>query len=162
MEDLLEEQEEKKKSLAEMIRLAGKKQSVMEFKNPDIPEFYVKIAYASKFVMNQIAEVSREISSDRMGKRIEKFNENTLREEYATKIIQGWTGLTAEKARGLIPALQYAEADKDRDIPYDVEMAMALIEASGEFENWILTICVEVSNYSNIAKQKDKEIENLK
>ena len=162
MEQEQKQEQEKKKSLAEMIRLGGKKQSVMEFKNPDIPEFYVKIAYASKFVMNQIADTAREISSDRMGKRIEKFNEDTLREEYATKIIHGWKGLTSEKTKGLIPALQYDEADKDRDVPYDVDMAMALLESSGEFENWILTICVEVSNYSHIAKQKDKEIENLR
>jgi len=158
----MEQEQEKKKTLAEMIRLAGKKQSVMEFKNPDIPEFYVKLAYASKFVMNQIAEVSRELSNDRMGRKIEKFNDEKLREEYATKIIQGWRGLTSEKAKKLIPALQYDEANKDKDVPYDVDTAMALLEESGEFENWVLTVCVEVSNYSHIAKQKDKEIENLK
>ena len=157
-----QEVKEKRMNLADSIRKAGTKKSVVEFKNPDIPEFYVKISYASKFIMNQIADTAREISNDRMGRKIERFNEDTLRKEYATKIIQGWRGLTSEKLAKLIPTLQYDEEEKNREIPYDVDTAVAIFEVSGEFENWVLTVCTEVSNFTHIAKQKDEEYENLK
>lgn len=154
----------KPQELAEFIRKAGKEQRVIESACPYIPEFFVSIAYASKFAMNQIREASKEVFTDfRRGREpIEQLNDEKLRSAYAEWIIKDWRGLTVEKLRQLIPGVETAEkTEGEKEIPYNHEIAVALLESSIEFENWVIGIATEIRNYSKIAEQKKKEIENL-
>jgi len=154
---------EQTKDLASLIRKAGKSQRVAEFLCPFAPEFYVTIAYASKFVLNQIREVSRTIQTNfRTREREERLDDDKLRKEYARQIIVNWRGLTGEKLQKLVPGIEIKKSDLDKEIPYTQEVAISLLEVSMEFENWVIDICTNVENYSHIAEQKEKEQENLK
>lgn len=153
----------KPQELAEYIRKAGKEQRVVEFSCPYIPEFYVSIAYASKFAMNQIREASKEVFTDfRRGRgEIERLNDEKLRDAYAEWIIKNWKGLTVDKLRQLIPGVAITGKAEVEDIPYDHAIAVALLESSLEFENWVIDVATDIRHYSKIAEQKKKEIENL-
>ena len=154
----------KPNELAQYIKKAGKEQRVVEFQCPYIPEFFVKIAYASKFAMNQIRDASKEAYTDfRRGREpIEKLNDEKLRNAYADWIIKGWRGLTLGKLSKLIPGIEAErEVEAEKDIAHSEDIAVALLENSIEFENWIIDIATNVENYSRIAEQKKTEEENL-
>jgi len=154
--------------LAEQIKKAGKIQRVIEFQCPYIPECFVSLAFANRFVLNQIREAAREVfKNPRTGLQEERFNDEKLRAAYAQHVIQNWKGLTYEKLQKLIPGLEIKDdagkpvALKD-DVPFDTGVAAAMLNASIEFENWVIDIASNIDNYSSIAEQKKKETENLK
>jgi len=153
--------------LAEQIKKAGKIQRVIEFQCPYIPECFISLAFANRFVLNQIREAAREVfKNPRTGLQEERFNDEKLRAAYAQHVIQSWKGLTYEKLQKLIPGLEIKDdagkpvALKD-DVPFDTGVAAAMLNASIEFENWVIDIASTIDNYSNIAEQKKKETENL-
>jgi len=157
----------KPNELAEQIKKAGRQQRVIEFQCPYIPECYVSLAFANRFVLNQIREAAREVfTNPRTRLQEEKFNDAKLREAYAVNVIQAWRGLTYEKLQQLIPGLEVKDeagksVDLKADVPFDTTVAVALLSESLEFENWVIEIASNVDNYSHIAKQKKKESENL-
>jgi len=157
----------KPNELAEQIKKAGRQQRVIEFQCPYIPECYVSLAFANRFVLNQIREAAREVfTNPRTRLQEEKFNDAKLREAYAVNVIQAWRGLTYEKLQQLIPGLEVKDeagkpVDLKVDVPFDTTVAVALLSESLEFENWVIEIASNVDNYSHIAKQKKKESENL-
>jgi len=157
----------KANELAEQIKKAGRQQRVIEFKCPYIPECFVSLAFANRFVLNQIREAAREVfTNPRTRLQEERFNDEKLRAAYAQQIIQDWKGLTYEKLQKLIPGLEVKDengkaVDLKAEVPYDTEVAGALLSESLEFENWVIDIASNVENYSHIAERKKKEIENL-
>lgn len=153
---------ENTKDFASLIRKAGKAQRTGEFSCPYIKDFHVELAYASKFVLNQIREVAREIHGNpRTGAKEERLNEDKLRNEYARQIILGWKGLTPAKADDLLPGLEFSESEKDKNIPFTHDIALALLEASLEFEAWVIDIATEVQNFKHVAEKQEKLEENL-
>ena len=158
----------KPNELAEQIKKAGRQQRVIEFQCPYIPECYVSLAFANRFVLNQIREAAREVfTNPRTRLQEEKFNDVKLREAYAVNVIQGWRGLTYERLQQLIPGLEVQDErgekkiDLKTEVPFDTTVAVALLSESLEFENWVIEIASNVDNYSHIAMQKKKETENL-
>ncbi len=158
----------KPNELAEQIKKAGRTQRVIEFQCPYIPECFISLAFANRFVLNQIREAAREVfTNPRTRLQEEKFNDEKLRQAYAQQIIQGWKGLTYEKLQKLIPGLEIKDEraekkiDLKAEVPYDTAVASALLSESLEFENWVIDIASNVENYSRIAEQKKKETENL-
>lgn len=150
------------KDFVALIKKAGKAQRSSEFLCPYIEDFFVEIAYASKFVLNQIREVSKEIHGNpRTGQREERLNDSKLRKEYAHHIIKDWKNLTPEKLNEILPGIDYPKADKNKAIPFDQEIAVALLESSLEFESWIIDIATEVKNFKYIAEKQEKIEENL-
>jgi len=153
--------------LAEQIKKAGRIQRVIEFQCPYIPECFVSLAFANRFVLNQIREAAREVfKNPRTGLQEERFNDEKLRAAYAQHVIQDWKGLTYEKLQKLIPGLEIKDeagklVDPKDDVPFDTGVAAAMLNASIEFENWVIDIASTVDNYSNIAEQKKKEAKNL-
>lgn len=150
------------KDFASLIRQAGKAKRTGEFKCPYIKDFFVEITYASKMILNQIRDVAKEISGNpRTGQREERLNEDKLRNEYARQIIRSWRGLTPEKLVNMLPGVEYSEEDKDKDITFSADTAIAMLEVSLEFEAWIIDIATEVSNFKHVAEEQEKEEENL-
>ena len=154
--------------LAEQIKKAGKIQRVIEFQCPYIPECHVSLAFANRFVLNQIREAAREVfKNPRTGLQEERFNDEKLRAAYAQHVVQSWKGLTYEKLQKLIPGLEIKDdagkpVNPKDDVPFATDVAAAMLNASIEFENWVIDIASTVDNYSNIAEQKKKETENLR
>ena len=149
-----------KKDLVGLIKEAGRTQRVNEFECPYVDGFYVKLAYASKFILNQIREVAREVAFTRTGAREERLNEKKIREHYVRYVIKGWHGLTVGKLRKLLPSLEISGDDENKEVPFSPEIAEALLEYSLEFDNWVASVSGELSNFAS-PEQKEKEFENL-
>jgi len=155
----------KTEELAALIRKAGKVERVGEFQYPYLPDVYFRICYASKFMLQQIREVSREAFTNlRTRTQEERFNEEKLRNEYAKLIIKGWRGLTVDKLNVMLPGMVAVEgkALPDQEVPFGLDIAVALMDNSFEFENWVVAIASEVQNFSHVAERKKEQLENLK
>jgi hypothetical protein len=150
-------------SLVESIRKAGKAERIAEFKCPYIADFFVKVAYASKFVLNQIREASTETSTNvRTREPEERLNDEKLRDEYSRRIIHGWRGLTPEKLEKILPGLELEGIEPDEEIPFSQEIALAILEVSLEFEDWVVSTAITVENFTKKLKENQKDLENLK
>jgi hypothetical protein len=150
--------------IAGYIEKAGKSQRVVEVECPYVKGFFVKIAYLSKFLLNQISELARERSKNpRTGASESRFNEEKLREGYVNYIVLDWRGLTCANLQKLLPGLKVDEGqDLNKEITYDRKLAYSLLTYSIEFENWVVSVTNDIENYSAIGEQKKEEFENLK
>jgi len=150
------------KNLLNAIQKAGKVKRTLEFSCPYIKDFFVSITYANKMVLQDIRDASREVRfNPRTREREEELNEDKLREQYATKLISGWRGLTPRKLQKLLPGLSVEDEDLDNSIPYTKEIAIALLDSSLEFTSWVDSIATTVENFTAIEKKQEKELENL-
>jgi len=150
------------KSLIGSIQKAGKTKRTIEFSCPYIKDFFVSITYANKMVLQEIRDASREVRFDpRTRERQEELNEGKLQEQYATKLVAGWRGLTPKNLRKLVPGLAVDDKDLDTNIPYSKEVAMAIFDNSLEFTAWVDSTATTIENYSVVEKKQTKELENL-
>jgi len=150
------------KELIGVIGKAGKVQRTNEFECPEIPGFWVTIAYASKFVVNQIREESEEVRSNARTKEREvHYNEDKIRDQYSKRIIIGWRGLTVEALKGLLPGLESSDADKNKNVEFSSAIAKALMDNSLEFEDWVFIVCQTLRNFKHVVDKKTEEFENL-
>lgn len=150
------------KNLINAINKAGKAKSTVEFSCPYIRDFYVRITYANAMILQEIRDASREVRFDpRTRERQEELNEDKLREQYATKLISGWRGLTARKLKKLLPELTVADEELDRDISYEKELTIAILEGSLEFSAWVDSVATSIENFTAVEKKQEEELENL-
>jgi hypothetical protein len=154
-------------NVSDFIRKAGREQRIVEFKCPltKDAEFFVKISYASKFILNQIRDASKESNMNYRTRTTEEhLDDDKMRREYARQIIRDWRGLTSGVIKQIVPGakLLVEGLGKDTDaVPYDIETAISLLEVSIEFENWVLDTATNIANFSQIAETKEKEYANL-
>jgi len=152
------------KFLVSEIEKAGKTKRVGKFKFSYVEDCFVEIAFASKFIMNQMREASREFVTVRGRDQEERLNDDKLREQYAKRIILGWKGLTGRKLVKFMPGITVAAADLEKEIPYDPSIAMALLKFSIEFENFCISISNEIKNFEELDQEKvaeEKDLANL-
>ena len=171
------------KDVSQWITKAGKTERVEEFQYPYVSDFYVKIAYASRFVLNQIRQQAAEGYTDRRTRtREERLNEEKVSLGYAERIVRGWKGLTVKGLDSLIPGTideavsQYDEAKKQNpdlkiqnqeevekiEVEYSIETTVGILTNSVDFMNWIVDIAGNAENYSKLAEKKQEQYENLK
>jgi len=159
----------KVEDLGAFIKKAGESQRVSEFQYPFASTFFVSVAYASKFLLNQIREASKEtFMNPRTRQSEDRINEDKLRNEYARIIMKGWRGLTVKVLNLLVPGLDIVmekeggvAAELDVEIPYDQALANVIMRNSLDFESWIIDIATNSSNYTRIAEIKKEQLENL-
>jgi len=149
--------------LAEWIQKAGKKEKISEFQYPFADDVYVELAYASKFVFQQIREVAREMfTNPRTRQQEERLNEDKLRTEYAKHVVKGWRGLTVKKLKIMIPCFgPEGEFTEETEIPFSIAVSRAIMEVSIDFESWILDTASNVQNFAHVAERKKEQLENL-
>jgi hypothetical protein len=160
----------KMEEVAGFVEKAGKVQRVVEMECPYIPGFMVKVAYLSKFLLNQISEVAKErFKNPRTGSREDRFNEEKLRDAYSVYIVLDWRGLTFKGLRKLLPSLEFKNeqgdditVDENAAVPYDRKLVVALLNSSLEFENWVVNVANDLENFSMLAESKKAEYENLR
>ena len=171
------------KDVAAWITKAGKTERTAEFEYPYLDGFYVQIAYASRFQLNQIRQLAAEPYTDRRTRdEKERYNEEKLNLGYAERIVKGWRGLTVGALDGLIPgSFDQAKAQieeeikkkaetkmmsddeiRDAEVVYCIETAVAILSNSVDFVNWIVDVAGDAKRYSSIAAKKKEEYENLK
>jgi len=175
--------EVKQKDIASWIQKAGKTEQIREFQYPYLADFYVKIAFGSRAILNQIRQLALEPYTDRRTRsREERLNDEKLQLGYAERIVKDWRGLDVGKLDGLIPGTTDAAVEqyklakeqnpelvtlplediKKVEVVYSIETATELMGNSIDFMTWVVEMAGNAENYAKIGAQKEKEYENLK
>jgi len=174
-----------KKDIGSWISRAGKSEQIKEFQYPYFKNkvFFVDVAHASRFTLNQIRQLAAEEYTDRRTRtKEEKLNEDKVNMGYAERIVKGWRGLDVKGLDGLIPGtideavFQFEEHKKTNpdfkvpsreeigktEVEFSVETAFEIINNSADFMSWILDISSNAELYSKVGEKKKEEYENLK
>jgi len=148
--------------LTQAIRKAAEAETVVEFEYPYISGLYFNIAYASKHLLQQILDGAKEnYFNPKTRMQEERTNSAKFNRLAARQLVRGWKGLTVKSLKTLIVGLSTSASD-DTEIPYSEELAYALMDSSLDFQNWVVSVATDVSNFSNIAQTKAEQYENLK
>jgi len=147
--------------LTQAIRKAAEAEVVVEFEYPYIPGLYFNIAYASKHLLQQILDGAKEnYFNPKTRMQEERTNSAKFNRLAARQLVRGWRGLTVKSLKSLIVGLSTSASD-NTEIPYSEELAYALMDASLDFQNWVVSVATDVSNFSGIAQTKAEQYENL-
>lgn len=131
---------------------------IIEVEFPDSDGFFVKLAYLSRDKLVKIRNRSLVVKfNKRSRQREEEVDNEKFLEEYARETIKGWRGLTIRELARIMP-IETASANLDQEVPYTEEDALALLQGSPIFDQFV-TDCM--NDFELFEREKaDAQIKN--
>lgn len=110
---------------------------IIEVEFPDSDGFFVNLAYLSRDKLVKIRNRSLVVKfNKRSRQREEEVDNEKFLEEYARETIKGWRGLTIRELARIMP-IETANANLDQQVPYTEEDALALLQGSPIFDQFV-------------------------
>ena len=125
---------------------------------PRYKNFKLDMCYLPREELSNIREKNVTFSYSRTTRQKEEsVDTDKFMDEYIKKALVGWSGLTFEIVKSLVP-IEVAEEDLAKDVPYTHEDAMWLVKNSNEFDSFISDTMSQVDLFSvtNKAEQQKK------
>lgn len=131
---------------------------IIEVEFPDSNNFYVSLAYLSRDKLVKIRNRSLVVKfNKRSRQREEEVDNEKFLEEYSREVIKGWRGLTIRELARIMP-IETAGANLDQEVPYTEEDALALLQGSPIFDQFI-TDCM--NDFELFEREKvDNQVKN--
>lgn len=130
------------------------KEKVTSVEFPDIEDFFVDICYINKEKMAKLRTQCLENRYNKRSRQTEEIvNQDKFIELYTSTIVRGWRGLTMRKLAQLLP-IEVDPKDLDVEVPYDKEDALALIQNSTMFDQFVSDT---LNNFDVFEKEKAEE-----
>ncbi len=121
---------------------------------PRFKSFKLQMCYIPRDDVTEIRNKHSNITFNRATReREEKVDTDKFMDEYIKKAIVGWTGLTYETVKGLVP-ISVTEEDLVKEVPYSHEDAMWLVKNSSEFDTFVSDTMNQVDLFSVTHKQE--------
>jgi len=116
---------------------------------PGFEGFTLNLTYLSRDEMLKIRKKSVTTKFDRKTRQpIEELDEKLFLNEYTKAIIKGWSGFKLKYVSQMLPIDEDKIIDPNNELPYTHENAMALMENSGEFDNWLSEVVNDLANFT--------------
>lgn len=110
---------------------------IIEVEFPDSDGFFVNLAYLSRDKLVKIRNRSLVVKfNKRSRQREEEVDNEKFLEEYARETIKDWRGLTIRELARIMP-IETANANLDQQVPYTEEDALALLQGSPIFDQFV-------------------------
>lgn len=110
---------------------------IIEVEFPDSNGFFVNLAYLSRDKLVKIRNRSLVVKfNKRSRQREEEVDNEKFLEEYSREVIKGWRGLTIRELARIMP-IETAGANLDQQVPYTEEDALALLQGSPIFDQFV-------------------------
>lgn len=131
---------------------------IIEVEFPDSNGFFVSLAYLSRDKLVKIRNRSLVVKfNKRSRQREEEVDNEKFLEEYSREVIKGWRGLTIRELARIMP-IETANANLDQQVPYSEEDALALLQGSPIFDQFV-TDCM--NDFELFEREKaDAQIKN--
>lgn len=131
---------------------------IIEVEFPDSDNFYVSLAYLSREKLVKIRNRSLVIKfNKRSRQREEEVDNDKFLEEYSREVVKGWRGLTIRELARIMP-IETAGANLDQEVPYSEEDALALLQGSPIFDQFV-TDCM--NDFEIFERDKaDEQVKN--
>jgi hypothetical protein len=134
-----------------------KREKCIKVDFPRYKSFKVEMCYLPREVITGIRERNTVISFNRVSRQKEEtVDTDKFMDEYIKSVIVGWSGLTLEIVKNLVP-IAVKEEDLKTPVPYSHDDAMWLVKNSTEFDSFVSDTLNQVDLFSVTTKE-----ENLK
>lgn len=119
---------------------------------PGFDGFKLKLAFLSRETLVSIRKKSTK-TSFKNRQPVEELDDKLFLKLYVAAAIKGWSGFKYKYLNELAPA-DIAEEDFDKEVPYSEENALALMEASSNFDGFISETVSDLSAFTKNSTQK--------
>ena len=107
-----------------------------EIEYPNCKGFMVKVGLVTRPMANKIRkDCTVTKMSERYSSMEETIDEDKFSVEFTKAAVKGWSGLTGEHIKSLLP-VDDSVKDED-DIPYSLDNAIMLVKNCSAFETWL-------------------------
>jgi len=115
---------------------------------PGIEGFEVKLAFLPREELTRIKNkaTTYKIKAGFRDKE-EEFNSELFVKEFTRACILDWRGLTVGGVSQIAPVVYTTEEEKNEEVPYTQEDAVALINSSIIFDNWLNGAAFELETF---------------
>lgn len=123
---------------------------------PGMPGFVVEMAYLSREVLTNMRKTATK-TTFKNRKVEEELNEKLFLKLYCDAAIKGWSGLKLAYVEQLAP-VDLSGKDLNEELDYSPEEALALMQASAEFDGFISETVTQLGNFPNSSTNKSTKI----
>lgn len=133
--------------------VAPEKTVTMDF--PGFEGFTVDLCFLGREAVNKLRKKCTTTKYSRQTHRpVDQLDEDKFAIEYAKATIKGWEGLTVAYLEELLPTVEDHGMDPETEIPFSTDEAIALMESSEYFDNWVADQVRELSNFTKSKQEK--------
>lgn len=123
----------------------------VEVEFPGFDGFKLNLAFLSRETLVSIRKKSTK-TTFKNRQPIEELDDKLFLKLYVAAAIKGWSGFKYKYLNELAPA-EIPAADYDKEVPYSEENALALMEASSNFDGFISETVSDLSSFTKNSTQ---------
>ena len=135
--------------------LVDTKTTWVEF--PGLENFEVELANLSR---KELVSLRKKCTTNKFNRKTRAFEESLdddkFVKEFTSSTVKGWKGLQLGYLEDLL-LVDLKGQDVTKELDYNEENALLLVENSSEFDNWLNEVVFDLENFRTNFKGKDKE-----
>lgn len=124
----------------------------LEVEYPGMPGFKINVSFLSRETLISIRKKSTK-TTYKNRQPVEELDDKLFLKLYVESSIKGWTGLKLSYLEQLAP-VDMSGQDPDAELPFSPEEALALMQASSNFDSFISETVTELSNFTSPSTKK--------
>lgn len=124
----------------------------VEVEFPGFDGFKLKLSFLSRETLVSIRKKSTK-TTFKNRQPVEELDDKLFLKLYVAAAIKGWSGLKYKYLAELAPT-EFNEEDSDKEVGYSEDNALALMEASANFDSFISETVSDLSAFTKINAQK--------
>jgi hypothetical protein len=134
--------------------LVDSKTTWVEF--PGLADFEVELANLSR---KELVSLRKKCTTNKFNRKTRAFEESLDDEkfvkEFTQSTVKGWKGLQLGYLEDLL-LVDLKGQDVNKELDYNEENALLLVENSSEFDNWLNEVVFDLENFRTNFKANDK------
>ena len=131
-------------------------QKTVEFEYPGVEGLFFSLSYLSKRELERLQKAHTKFTKNKITKTFtEELQQDAFMEEYVTKIITDWRGLTCGNIQEFLAMPE--DSDPEMGVPYSEENAYALLTNSQDLDQWVSEQISDLENFRNQESKKNEE-----
>jgi hypothetical protein len=124
----------------------------VEAEFPGFDGFKLKLSFLSRETLVSIRKKSTK-TTFKNRQPVEELDDKLFLKLYVAAAIKGWSGLKYKYLAELAPT-EFNEEDSDKEVGYSEDNALALMEASANFDSFISETVSDLSAFTKVNAQK--------
>lgn len=121
----------------------------INYPNPDMKGFKVKLRYMSKDLQEDIRKKATILGFDnRTNAPVEKLDDDLFYKLYVQNALIGWSGLKLKYLDSMVPVNFPAGTDLEQELPFSEENALMLVKNSTNFDVWLTKTINDVAVFN--------------
>lgn len=143
--------------MSSLINKLQIKEKTVHVDFPDIDGFTVELAFASREALQKIRNKSLVYKFNKTTRqREETVDQDKFLDLYCEHVIKGWNGLKIKHLPELLP-VDISGQNKEKEVPYSHEEALALLQNSTLFDQFVTDTMNDLTLFSEEAREAEEK-----